>query len=79
MPLALQYLLCQIPQWMVMFLKPDTVFKNYFGKQLFCLKSISSVLSLWWAAECTPMDAFKYSGDNIIFASGSPFDNVDLG
>ncbi|CAL9051757.1 NAD-dependent malic enzyme 59 kDa isoform, mitochondrial-like [Musa acuminata AAA Group] len=30
-------------------------------------------------AECTPKDAFKYSGDNIIFASGSPFDNVDLG
>ncbi|KAG6501826.1 hypothetical protein ZIOFF_041710 [Zingiber officinale] len=30
-------------------------------------------------AECTPKDAFKYAGENIIFASGSPFENVDLG
>ncbi|PKU69000.1 NAD-dependent malic enzyme 59 kDa isoform, mitochondrial isoform X1 [Dendrobium catenatum] len=30
-------------------------------------------------AECTPADAFKYAGENIIFASGSPFENVNLG
>ncbi|KAK9749368.1 hypothetical protein RND81_02G121100 [Saponaria officinalis] len=30
-------------------------------------------------AECTPDDAFKHAGENIVFASGSPFHNVDLG
>ncbi|XP_039038289.1 NAD-dependent malic enzyme 62 kDa isoform, mitochondrial-like [Hibiscus syriacus] len=30
-------------------------------------------------AECTPEEAFKIVGDNIIFASGSPFRDVDLG
>ncbi|XP_042511536.1 NAD-dependent malic enzyme 59 kDa isoform, mitochondrial-like [Macadamia integrifolia] len=30
-------------------------------------------------AECTPTEAFKYAGENIIFASGSPFESVDLG
>lgn len=30
-------------------------------------------------AECTPSDAFKHAGENIVFASGSPFANVDLG
>jgi malate dehydrogenase (decarboxylating) len=30
-------------------------------------------------AECTAADAFKYAGENIVFASGSPFDNVQLG
>lgn len=30
-------------------------------------------------AECTAEDAFKYAGENIIFASGSPFENVTLG
>ncbi|GMH00533.1 hypothetical protein Nepgr_002372 [Nepenthes gracilis] len=30
-------------------------------------------------AECTPADAFKYAGENIVFASGSPFENVELG
>ncbi|XP_031090650.1 NAD-dependent malic enzyme 59 kDa isoform, mitochondrial-like [Ipomoea triloba] len=30
-------------------------------------------------AECTAADAFKYAGGNIVFGSGSPFDNVDLG
>lgn len=31
------------------------------------------------AAECTAAEAFKHAGDNIVFASGSPFENVDLG
>ncbi|KAG9452976.1 hypothetical protein H6P81_005880 [Aristolochia fimbriata] len=30
-------------------------------------------------AECTPRQAFSTVGDNIIFASGSPFGDVDLG
>ncbi|KAL9245339.1 hypothetical protein vseg_019002 [Gypsophila vaccaria] len=30
-------------------------------------------------AECTPADAYKHAGENIVFASGSPFHNVDLG
>ncbi|KAL2335925.1 hypothetical protein Fmac_010371 [Flemingia macrophylla] len=30
-------------------------------------------------AECTAIDAYKYAGENIVFASGSPFENVDLG
>ncbi|KAA8516013.1 hypothetical protein F0562_019192 [Nyssa sinensis] len=30
-------------------------------------------------AECTAVDAFKHAGENIVFASGSPFANVDLG
>ncbi|XP_078427454.1 NAD-dependent malic enzyme 2 [Wolffia australiana] len=30
-------------------------------------------------AECTAADAFKYAGENIIFASGSPFADVELG
>ncbi|XWS46049.1 hypothetical protein CRYUN_Cryun14cG0031100 [Craigia yunnanensis] len=30
-------------------------------------------------AECTAADAFKHAGENIIFASGSPFENVHLG
>ncbi|XP_047314944.1 NAD-dependent malic enzyme 59 kDa isoform, mitochondrial [Impatiens glandulifera] len=30
-------------------------------------------------AECTAIDAFKHAGGNIVFASGSPFDHVDLG
>ncbi|KAI4370855.1 hypothetical protein MLD38_019156 [Melastoma candidum] len=30
-------------------------------------------------AECTPEEAFSIVGENIIFASGSPFGNVDLG
>eukprot|EP00262_Sarcandra_glabra_P003296 TRINITY_DN1394_c0_g3_i1.p1 TRINITY_DN1394_c0_g3~~TRINITY_DN1394_c0_g3_i1.p1 ORF type:complete len:607 (+),score=103.64 TRINITY_DN1394_c0_g3_i1:110-1930(+) len=29
-------------------------------------------------AECTATDAFKYAGENIVFASGSPFENVNL-
>ncbi|KAJ0967093.1 hypothetical protein J5N97_024010 [Dioscorea zingiberensis] len=30
-------------------------------------------------AECTAADAFKHAGENIVFASGSPFQNVSLG
>jgi hypothetical protein len=30
-------------------------------------------------AECTAIDAFNHAGENIVFASGSPFENVDLG
>ncbi|XLS46199.1 hypothetical protein HN51_003064 [Arachis hypogaea] len=30
-------------------------------------------------AECTAIDAFKHAGGDIVFGSGSPFENVDLG
>ncbi|KAF8026596.1 hypothetical protein BT93_F3167 [Corymbia citriodora subsp. variegata] len=30
-------------------------------------------------AECSAADAFEHAGENIVFASGSPFANVDLG
>lgn len=30
-------------------------------------------------AECTPEEAFSILGEKIIFASGSPFSDVDLG
>ncbi|KAI4328755.1 hypothetical protein L6164_021087 [Bauhinia variegata] len=30
-------------------------------------------------AECTAVDAFNHAGENIVFASGSPFENVELG
>lgn len=30
-------------------------------------------------AECTPEEAFSIVGDHIVFASGSPFHDVDLG
>ncbi|KAI8025970.1 hypothetical protein LOK49_LG02G01038 [Camellia lanceoleosa] len=29
--------------------------------------------------ECTAIDAFNHAGENIVFASGSPFKNIDLG
>jgi len=37
------------------------------------------VLLYCFAAECTAKEAFQYAGPNIIFASGSPFRDVDLG
>lgn len=45
----------------------DSVFPMFFKKQ----KN--------GTAECTAEDAFKHAGENIVFGSGSPFDNVDLG
>ncbi|KAI8545173.1 hypothetical protein RHMOL_Rhmol07G0021200 [Rhododendron molle] len=33
----------------------------------------------WIRSECTAVDAFKHAGENVVFASGSPFKNVDLG
>lgn len=34
---------------------------------------------LFLVAECTPQEAFSIVGDNVVFASGSPFKDVDLG
>lgn len=41
-----------------------------------CLSSFSFICG---TAECTPEEAFSIVGENIIFASGSPFKDVDLG
>ncbi|GMP42271.1 hypothetical protein CsSME_00012125 [Camellia sinensis var. sinensis] len=30
-------------------------------------------------AECTAVDAFNHAGENIVFANGSLFKNIDLG
>lgn len=44
-------------------------------------ESLLVLLLLYFAvtAECTPEEAFSVLGENIIFASGSPFNDVDLG
>lgn len=36
-------------------------------------------LILFTIAECTPEEAFSIVGDNVVYASGSPFADVDLG
>ncbi|KAF6160481.1 hypothetical protein GIB67_019250 [Kingdonia uniflora] len=38
-----------------------------------------SWLYLFCGAECTAADAFKHARENIVFASGSPFGDVNLG
>ncbi|KAF3445331.1 hypothetical protein FNV43_RR10507 [Rhamnella rubrinervis] len=43
------------------------------------LLGLSAVGGCSQRAECTPEEAFSILGDNIIFASGSPFKDVDLG
>jgi len=39
----------------------------------------SDIFIIIGTAECTAIDAFNHAGENIVFASGSPFENVDLG
>lgn len=51
----------------------------YFSLQTFELDLLFLFCSSSSAAECTPEEAFSIVGDNIIFASGSPFKDVDLG
>lgn len=47
---------------------------------LFCSLYLFIYFKIWChTAECTPEEAFSIVGDNIIFASGSPFKDVDLG
>ena len=53
-----------------------------YGKAAFFKTLIFTLLSSFFlnlTAECTPEEAFSILGDNIIFASGSPFKDVDLG
>ena len=38
-----------------------------------------TVCVFYGTAECNAADAFNHAGPNIVFASGSPFENVDLG
>lgn len=74
----LPFLLCQIRPWMVCF---PAVSHNLFFFTLWLLDLLSwhPLLCFAWPAECTAADAFKHAGENIVFASGSPFENVDLG
>ncbi|KAJ6833373.1 NAD-dependent malic enzyme 59 kDa isoform, mitochondrial [Iris pallida] len=44
-----------------------------------CRPAIFAMSNPTMNAECTAVDAFKHAGENIIFASGSPFENVPLG
>jgi hypothetical protein len=48
-------------------------------RALILLRSNFAFFGLCFAAECTAKEAFQYAGPNIIFASGSPFRDVDLG
>ena len=47
--------------------------------RLICALCELSLFMCMGTAECTSIDAFKHAGENIVFASGSPFENVDLG
>ncbi|KAJ6840754.1 NAD-dependent malic enzyme 59 kDa isoform, mitochondrial [Iris pallida] len=44
-----------------------------------CRPAIFAMSNPTMNAECTAADAFKHAGENIIFASGSPFEDVPLG
>ena len=46
-----------------------------FCKQMVLYDSILSLSS----AECTAEEVFRYVGPHAVFASGSPFNDVDLG
>ncbi|THG10707.1 hypothetical protein TEA_019837 [Camellia sinensis var. sinensis] len=39
----------------------------------------STLVLFNYPSECTAVDAFNHAGENIVFASGSPFKNIDLG
>lgn len=46
----------------------------------FFLWQLDIIVDISYAtAECTAADAFDHAGENIVFASGSPFENIDLG
>jgi hypothetical protein len=44
-----------------------------------CCMSYLIMYSFHFVAECTPGEAFSILGEKVIFASGSPFHDVDLG
>ncbi|KAG2243051.1 hypothetical protein Bca52824_095104 [Brassica carinata] len=43
-----------------------------------CKPAIFAMSNPTLNAECTAADAFKHAGENIVFGSGSPFENVQL-
>lgn len=66
------FLRCRILQRMVCQCKPQN--------ELTFL--VDTHLVLWMlsiTAECTPQQAFSIVGDHVVFASGSPFSDVELG
>lgn len=82
--LDLPSLQCQTPQIMVQLILSSSSYVVriawvYFGLQTFEQVCFSCSVLSSSAAECTPEEAFSIVGDNIIFASGSPFKDVDLG
>jgi len=46
---------------------------------IICCISYLIMYSFHFVAECTPGEAFSILGEKVIFASGSPFHDVDLG
>lgn len=53
--------------------------KFHSGSSFFTVITLHFGCIFYGTAECTAADAFKYGGDDIVFASGSPFENVQLG
>lgn len=45
----------------------------------YLLHLLSNYVLVPFVAECTPGEAFSILGEKAIFASGSPFHDVDLG
>lgn len=70
-------LLCRIQPRMVCSPEPCQI--SVFSRHLDFMVDSHICLFINGIAECTAEDAFKHAGENIVFGSGSPFENVDLG
>ena len=73
----LPFSLCQIQLRMVCSFKPCQI--SVFFTLLDFVADSPAFVFMNGIAECTAEDAFKRAGEHIIFGSGSPFENVDLG
>lgn len=70
-----RYLPCQIPQRMV---HECCLFSDVLHAFVFFILFLI-LYPFQMTAECTPPEAFSIVGDHAIFASGSPFCDVNLG